>query len=60
VPPSNLLKELIPRDVTTLKARCYAVCRPTVFLLGGGEPSDRFDWLEVHRSLSTEGDARGT
>jgi len=47
----NLLRELIPADVETLKARRYAVYRPTVFFLSDGEPNDALDWPNTHRQL---------
>lgn len=48
----DLLVKLIPADVAALKARHYAVYRPTVFFLSDGEPNDRHGWLTMHGNLT--------
>jgi uncharacterized protein YegL len=50
----DLLTELIPADVATLKAKRYGVYRPTVFFLSDGEPNDPHGWLAAHRNLTDQ------
>jgi uncharacterized protein YegL len=48
----DTLRQMVPKDVATLKSQRYAVYRPAVFFLSDGEPTDGETWLAAHRSLT--------
>jgi uncharacterized protein YegL len=46
------LRRLIQRDVELLTARCHRVCRPAVFFLSDGQPTDPATWAPAFAALT--------
>ncbi|HEU5475614.1 MAG TPA: vWA domain-containing protein [Actinophytocola sp.] len=50
-PAFSFLRETITRDVAVLRRNSHEVCRPVVFFLSDGQPTDPLAWPAAHARL---------